>query len=232
MVSVVIVAAGSGKRMGGPINKVFMDLLGYPILFHSIQAFEKLKKINEIIIVLRKDEIDYYNENFKLYGFKKVTKVVSGGKERLDSVLNGLKNLNEKSNKVLIHDGARPLIDGDTIETIIETIKPGIGSAPAILVKDTIKIVDDKNFITSSPNRASLRAIQTPQGFITKEIIKAYENISNNQDTRIKNNITDDTSIYKIDGNKVSLIEGKETNIKITTELDMIIAQDVIHRLK
>lgn len=222
MVSVIIVAAGSSRRMGGPKNKVFMDLNGQPVLFYSIQAFSEIKEIEEIILVLREDEIEEFKDLFKNYNFNKIIKLVAGGKDRSHSVYNGLKVLSENSEKVLIHDGARPLISKEIIKEVINKVKPGCGVAPAIEIKDTIKEIDDNSFIKVSLNRDKLRAIQTPQGFVKSEIIKSYENHLENE------RVTDDTSLYLMDGHDLLLIKGDSKNLKLTEEIDFIMSEILI----
>lgn len=220
---VVIVAGGKGKRMGEPISKQFLLLDDKPILYYTLKVFDNCNSIDDIILVISKEDIDYFNNNIKdTFTFKKLKAVVEGGKERQDSVYNGLKSCKE-CDIVLIHDGARPFVEEDMIIKGIETSKRYGASACGVIPKDTIKVREVNGFSESTLDRNTLIAVQTPQCFKYDLILKAHEYIN-------KNNIsvTDDTMALELMGNKVYLYEGKYTNIKVTTPEDLILARYLV----
>lgn len=228
MVSVVIVAGGKGKRMKSSINKVYIKLLGREILARTIDVFEKCKYINEIIIVTGRDEIDYCkNILVNKYAYKKVKDVIVGGKERQNSVYNGLLSCSKDTNIVVIHDGARPFVTENMIKNSIECTEKFTACAVGVKVKDTIKIVDDDNNIVNTPDRSFLYAVQTPQTFKYDVILKAHK-------YALDNNIfvTDDTSLVESLGYMVKMIEGSYSNIKITTPEDLIFGEGLMKSMK
>lgn len=225
-VTVIIPAAGSGRRMGGSVNKVYMDLLGKPVLLRTVEAFEGHDGVDEIIIAVREDERDFCLENIiRLFDHPKVSAVIGGGAERYNTVLNCL-NIADENSIVLIHDGARPLIDRETITAVIEAVSDHGCCCAAVPVKDTIKEVKD-GFAASTPDRSLLWAAQTPQGFICGEI-KAL----------IKKSLkegyfgTDEAGFAEKQGKKVFIVRSKYDNIKITTSEDMIIAEAILMKRK
>lgn len=232
MNSVVIVAAGSGKRMGLDVNKVFYNINDKPILYYTITAFEKNDLIDEIILVLKEEEIEYFNENFSKYNFKKVKNIAIGGLERKDSVYNGLKKVDYKCDIVLIHDGARPIVSKDIIESGIRFSKLYGAATPSVIPKDTIKIIDEKGFLKSNLVRNTLRQVQTPQCFNFKDLKLAYE-----KSLEENLNFTDDNEVYlyhkdKInEKSKVYLYEGDYTNIKVTTKEDLELANKYLNNI-
>ena len=223
-VSVVIAAAGMSNRMGSKINKQFLAIDNKPILAHSIEKFEKCKYIDEIIVVTKEEEVDYCRkEIIKKYGFNKVSNIIKGGRERQDSIYNGLLALNERTDIVLTHDGARPFVK---IETIEEGIKGVIEHGACVIgvpVKDTIKVVDQEDKVHHTPKRSLLWAAQTPQCFWADLLKNGYEMAS-------KEGIlgTDDSSLVERTGHKIKMIMGSYDNIKITTPEDLIIAESFL----
>ncbi|WP_341472796.1 2-C-methyl-D-erythritol 4-phosphate cytidylyltransferase [Anaerophilus nitritogenes] len=225
-ISVIIAAAGQGKRMNQNVNKQYINLLGKPILVHTLEVFEKSNFIDEIIVVTHPQEMNYCTKNIiSFYNFKKVKKVISGGAERQDSIYNGLQEIDEKSSIVVIHDGARPFIKQENIlQSIYEAIKykaVGVG----VPVKDTIKVVDEDQIIESTPNRKFLWAIQTPQVFCHDLLIKAHKKAM--QDQYIG---TDDTVLVERMGQNVKMLMGSYENIKITTPEDLYIGEAILKR--
>lgn len=223
-VSVIIAAAGMSNRMGSKINKQFIAIGGKPILAHTIEKFENSRYIDEIILVLKEDEIDYCRrEIVNKYGFKKVKKIIKGGDERQSSVYNGILALNENTSIVLTHDGARPFIKTDIIDKSIREVDRVDACIVGVPVKDTIKVVGDSSEIIDTPNRSTLWAAQTPQCF-RKEIIKlAHEKAI--EDSYLG---TDDSSLVERLGLKVNLIMGSYENIKITTPDDILLGETLI----
>lgn len=221
--SVVIVAGGKGTRMGEEISKQFLEIDQKPILYYTIKAFEDCNEIDEIIVVIGENDINYFNNNIKdIYKFKKLNKVVYGGKERQNSVYNGLKAC-ESSEIVLIHDGARPFVNRNIIKKGIEFAKKYGASACGVMPKDTIKVKDKNGLSINTLKRSELVAVQTPQCFKYELIRKAHDYI---QDNDIK--VTDDTMAVELLGKTVYLYEGDYTNIKITTPEDLILANYLV----
>lgn len=225
MNSVIIVAAGKGSRMKADINKQFLKIGEKEVLAHTIDKFYKNENINEIIIVAKEDEKDYLKENIiDKYGYKNI-KIAVGGKERQDSVYNGLKLVKHDCDIVLIHDGARPFIDEETIDNCIKYTKQFNSTVIGVPVKDTIKVVDGNNDVSDTPNRSKLWSIQTPQSFKYDLILKAHEKAK-------KDNYlgTDDSMLIEHIGEKVKVIEGNYNNIKITTPEDLQIGMEILRQ--
>lgn len=222
MTSVIILAGGKGKRMGSTVSKQFIEIKGKPILYYTLKKFIDNKNIDEIILVLPKDEIEYCKtEVLNKYSIK-VDKIVEGGTERQDSVYNALKSI-ENTDIVLIHDGARPIISNRLINDGIKYAKVYGAAAPGVMPKDTIKVKNDENFSISTPDRSTLMAIQTPQVFKYENILKCHEMVKLNKDL-----VTDDTMVAEKYGYKVYLYDGEYTNIKITTPDDIILAERLV----
>ena len=208
--------------MGAGISKQFIELKGKPILVYTLQKFISNDDIDEIVLVLPEDEIEYCKEEILNKYSINVDKIVIGGKERQDSVYNALK-LIEKSDIVLIHDGARPFISDRIIQEGIAYAKKFGAAAPGVMPKDTIKIKDSNNFSISTPDRNSLVAIQTPQIFKYDIIMKCHEEVKLSGLT-----VTDDTMVVEKYGHNVYLYEGEYTNIKITTPEDLILGEKLV----
>lgn len=225
MNSVVIVSAGKGSRMKADINKQFLKIGDKEVIAHTIDKFYNNKNIGEIIIVVREDEKEFFQENIiNKYGYKNI-KIAFGGKERQDSVYNGLKEADEKCEIVLIHDGARPFVTNEIIDKSIEGAKEYKSTIVGVPVKDTIKIVDENKDVCDTPNRSRLWAIQTPQVFDYSLIVKAHEKAKNN-----KYYGTDDSMLMEYLGYDVKVIEGSYDNIKITTPEDLKIAEEILRQ--
>lgn len=226
--SVIIVAAGKGKRMNTSINKQFIEINNRPILSYTIDRFDKCKKVNEIIVVISQECINYFkNEIIDKYKFKNNIKVVIGGKERQDSVYNGLNEVSLNTNIVLIHDGVRPFISQESIENVIEAAYKNDACVLGVKVKDTIKISDDNDFVISTPKRDSMWAIQTPQAFKYDLIMEAYKNA-----IKDKFLATDDSMLVERLGYKVKIELGSYDNIKITTREDLVTAKIILDSYK
>jgi 2-C-methyl-D-erythritol 4-phosphate cytidylyltransferase len=208
--------------MGLKISKQFIELKGKPILYYTLKKFIDNSYIDQIVLVLPKDEIQYCKEEIlKKYSLE-VDIIVEGGEERQDSVYNALKSIKE-TDIVLIHDGARPFVNDRIIEEGIEYANYYGAAAPGVMPKDTIKIKDSNNFSIDTPDRGSLVAIQTPQVFKYDEILSCHEKIKESGMI-----VTDDTMVAEMYNNKVYLYEGEYTNIKITTPEDLILAERLI----
>lgn len=224
MISAIILAGGKGKRMNSKVSKQFIEIKGKPIIYYTIKKFNENKNIDNIVVVLPQDEVDYFKENVLEKYMLKVDKIVIGGAERQDSVYNGLKSLEQDSvDIVLIHDGARPFISDRIIEEGINYAAVYGASAPGVMPKDTIKIKSEEGFSINTPKRETLMAIQTPQVFKFNEILRCHEKIKED-----KILVTDDTMVVEQYGYNVYLYEGEYTNIKITTPEDLILGEKLI----
>lgn len=220
----IVLAAGQGKRMKSSIQKQYILLKEKPILYYSLKAFEDIKEIERIILVVGKGEVSYCRkEIIDKYGLQKVTDVIEGGKERYHSVYEGLKLLEKHCDYVLIHDGARPFITEGIILNTIENVKKYKACAVGMPVKDTIKIVDEENFCVHTPERAKVWAVQTPQAFEYNIIKSAYDILMQKEIM-----VTDDAMVIEQFMNiSVKLIEGTYENIKITTQEDLKVAETI-----
>lgn len=225
MIKAIVLSAGKGTRMNMNISKQYIEVLGFPVLYYTLKAFENAD-VDEIIITTGKDDVDFVkNDIVNKYNISKITHVVPGGKERYDSVMEGL-NYVEDDDYVLIHDGARPLIKKDTINNIIREVKEKSAVIAAVPVKDTIKIVENGVAI-STPDRRKLYQIQTPQAFRGEIIKNAYKEMVKIKDTTI----TDDSMVVeKYSEYRVSVVESDYTNIKITTKEDIDIMKTFLKK--
>ena len=222
MNSVIIVAAGSGKRMNMDINKQFIKLNKKEIIAHTIDVFYKNENVDEIIVCIKKEEEELFKDKIiNKYSFKNI-KIAYGGKERQDSIYNGLKCLDDKCDIVLIHDGARPFVDDRIINESIKVAREKKAVVVGTPVKDTIKVVCD-GIINDTPNRVNLWAAQTPQVFEYKLITKAYEEAYENNYYG-----TDDSMLVENIGQEVTMIMGSYDNIKITSPEDISIGEQIL----
>ena len=226
MNSVIIVAAGTGSRMNMEINKQFIKIQGKEVLVHTIEKFYKNNEIDEIIVVTKKEEIDYVQENLIDKNKFKNIKVISGGKERQDSVYNGILELDKNCNIVLVHDGARPFITNEIISNSIREANLNDAVVVGVPVKDTIKIVDDRSEVKDTPKRDLLWAVQTPQVFKYDLLLKAYKKAFEDDFYG-----TDDSMLVERLGYKVKMINGSYNNIKITTKEDLNIGKQILKSL-
>lgn len=223
MNSVVIVSAGRGSRMKADINKQFLKLQNKEVIAHTIDKFYNNENIGEIIVVVREDEAEFFKINIiEKYGYKNI-KIAFGGNERQDSVYNGLKMVDENCKIVLIHDGARPFVNNETIDSAIESAKENKCVIVGVPVKDTIKVIDENNNVCDTPDRSTLWSIQTPQVFDFSLIMKAHEKAR--EDNYYG---TDDSMLMEYFGQKVKVVEGSYNNIKITTPEDLKIGEEIL----
>lgn len=222
---VVIVAAGQGKRMMSDINKQLIKLKGKPILFYTLNVFSKNPLIDEIILVVAKDEIETIKkEVIEKYNIHKVINIVSGGTTRQESVYNGLSCI-KGCEIVLIHDGARPFVDGRIISDGIKFARIYDACACGVIPKDTIKIRGKNGISTETLDRNSLFLVQTPQCFKYELIFDCHKRLQ--IETKI---VTDDTMVVETYGKNVYLYEGSYTNIKITTPEDIAFAENIMEK--
>lgn len=212
----VIVAAGSASRMGG-IDKVMAPLKDEPMILHTVRAFQNCDAIKEIVIVTRQDLILPITDLCK--GMDKVKAVVAGGSSRQESVNLGLNALSEKMQLAAVQDGARPLVTWQLIDRVVRAANSYGAAAPVIPVKDTIKVTDAA-LVISTPDRSTLRAVQTPQVFDFDLLRAAMKKV---QTDGLE--VTDDCSAVEQLGFKVKIVEGDERNLKVTTPFDLKIAE-------
>ncbi len=219
----VIVAAGSASRMGG-IDKVMAPLGGEPMICRTVRAFQISPVIREIVIVTRPDLIEPITALCK--DFDKVTTVTAGGSSRQESVEKGLAALSDKVKLAAIQDGARPMISQEVIDRTVRAAHTKGAAAPGIPVKDTIKVVSG-GVIANTPDRSTLQAVQTPQVFDYDLLRGALEKAR--QD---KAELTDDCSAVERLKMSVKMVEGEERNLKVTTPLDLKIAEMLLEETK
>lgn len=222
-VSAIIVAAGGSVRMGIADSKQFIPLLGHPAIEYTLRAFEKCYLIKEIVVVCREQDKERIRLIADENGFSKVSSLVEGGASRAESVRNGIKAASERAKYFAIHDGARPLITVEEIERVVEAAFEMGAATLGVPVKDTIKIVDGYNKIESTPLRSQLRAVHTPQVFERELYQFALENAGDNMI-----NFTDDCSLIEHMGGEVEVVKGSEENIKLTTPIDVVIAESIL----
>lgn len=220
---VVIVAAGSASRMGG-IDKVMAPLGGEPMIARTVRAFQDCDAVKKIVVVTREDLILPITSLCS--GMDKVKAVVAGGSSRQESVHLGLNALSGEVQLVAVHDGARPLATWQLIDRVIRAANTYGAAAPAIPVKDTIKVVQG-GVVKQTPDRATLFAVQTPQVFDFDLLRGALKKVEQEQ-----LQVTDDCSAVEQMGMRVKIVEGDERNLKVTTPLDLKIAQMLLEETK
>lgn len=224
-VSVIIVCGGSSQRMKG-IDKIFTEIGGMPVAAHSISAFNSIEKIDNIVVVTKDESILKMQQLCQMHEFSKVTDIVAGGSCRQESVANGLSYLSNDTDIVLIHDGARPFVKADLILRVIDAVKCYSAVTCAVNVKDTLKHVRSDGMVTATPDRAYLKAVQTPQGFD----FNLYKSAVYANKDRLQN-FTDDCSVIESQGVPVFVVEGDYNNIKITTVEDLKFADFLLKDL-
>jgi 2-C-methyl-D-erythritol 4-phosphate cytidylyltransferase len=224
-VGAVICAAGVSTRMNSKMSKQLIPLRGRPLIAHTLSEFEKSTRISEVVLVVNRGVIDYYKQNVvERYHFKKVRRIVGGGVNRQDSVYSGLLALSPYIEIVSIHDGARPLVTSELIDKTVELLGDKNGIVVAVPAQDTIKIVGEDGIVVETPKRSSLWAVQTPQVFPLKLIKEAIERA--NEEGFVG---TDDASLMERLGYKVHIVLGTKENMKITTPIDLTIAEVIMN---
>lgn len=228
----IILSAGVGKRMNSNVPKQYLLLENKPILYYTIRAFEE-SRVDDIVLVTGKGDEEYcQKEIVDKYGFQKIVRIVPGGKERYHSVYQGLKAININDyDYAFIHDGARPFVSNDIIENAFAELKEVKACVVGVPVKDTIKIVDEENFVIDTPRRDRLFQVQTPQVFDSNLIWEAYSRLIDQEESILQKGIkiTDDAMVVEtLMKYKVKVITGSYNNIKITTPDDLIYAKNLI----
>ncbi|HEV7866326.1 MAG TPA: 2-C-methyl-D-erythritol 4-phosphate cytidylyltransferase [Chthoniobacteraceae bacterium] len=222
MVSAIIVAAGSSRRMG--FDKLLTPLAGKPVLWHSLKAFSDCKDIDEILVVTREEQMDAIEKLVTDEKFKKVRKVISGGGERHISVWNGLQAVNsEGSEFIAIHDGARPLTTPKLIRACLDLARMHGAACCASQIPDTVKRASVEQMVTESVERTGLWAMQTPQVFSSGLILQAYASLMAKHEM-----VTDEVSAVQKLGKKIALLRNEEWNPKITYPHDLELVEHVL----
>lgn len=218
----VIPAAGSGTRMGSARSKQFMDLCGKPMLAVTLQRFQKCDLVDGIVVVVPQHNVDYCKrEIVDRFELTKIAKVIAGGERRQESVSKGIEAVSNSSKWILVHDGVRPLVTAELIERVIRAAQRYRAVIPGIPVKDTLKKIDSQGRVLKTVNIRALWAIQTPQIFRREDIQVAHKKAVQ----KGWEGVTDDAFLIEKTGIPVEVIEGEETNIKITTVKDLELAR-------
>lgn len=216
-IPVIIAAGGSSLRMEGT-DKQFVQLLGVPVLARTLLMFEQCSKISRIIIVTRTDSILPVQELCQKYLITKVTDILEGGNNRHESVMNGLSRLISDENKVLIHDGARPLVNNETILGVIDALDNFDAAVCTVPVNDTVKFITRDGIVDKTLDRSLIHLAQTPQGVDVLKYKKACETVDATR-------LTDDSAVMEAAGYRVAYTKGYKSNIKITTKEDIPLAE-------
>lgn len=224
-VCAIVAAAGKGKRMGKGFNKLFIKIKDKPILYYTLKKLSDSSFIDEIVLSASQSEIEYcQNEIVKKYNFDKVKCIIPGGEERQESVFNALKAVKD-CDIVLIHDGARPFIDEKIIKDGVFYADKYGASACGVRPKDTIKLIGSDGYSCGTLDRDKLFCIQTPQCFKYDIILNCHKAAKLQ-----KKKFTDDTSLVENSGYNVFLYEGSYDNIKITTPVDITVAEGLLSK--
>ena len=225
----IVLAAGQGKRMHSKVQKQFLEIQGYPVLYYSLHCFQESPLIQDIILVTGEESISYCKEEIvQKYGFTKVSAVIPGGKERYDSVYAGLCECRD-CEYVLIHDGARPFVTEEILKRGLQKVKETGACVIGMPSKDTVKVADEADFVSETPDRKRVWTVQTPQIFSYDLIKKAHESIRKKDMTAI----TDDAMVVEQEsGVQVRLVEGSYQNIKITTPEDLDVAEVFLKKIE
>ncbi len=218
-VTAIILVAGNSKRFGQNRNKNFEKINDKTVLYYSLNAFDKNKYVDDIIIATKEEELSKVKDIIEEENITKSVKIVIGGSTRKQSVYNCIKDVN--SDIVIIHDGARPMINQEYINKCVENMDKFKGTAIGVRSKDTIKITDENNIVINTTKRANTWIIQTPQCFDRKILLEMHNKYK-------EQDVTDDCELLEIDNYKIKILEGDYTNIKITTYEDLNIIREFL----
>jgi 2-C-methyl-D-erythritol 4-phosphate cytidylyltransferase len=226
MIAAIIAAAGIGVRMGHTIAKPYMLLGNKPILAHTLAVFETIKEIREVIVVVHPEELDYCQEKvISPFGFKKVLRLVPGGKERQDSVYNALKALRNEDNLeiILVHDGVRPFVTPEQVARVIQAARSCGAAILGLPAQDTLKTVDGEGLIRQTLDRKDVWQVQTPQAFQTPLLWRAFTEAYSRDFYG-----TDEASLVEALLQPVAIVPGSPLNLKITTPDDLALAEAIL----
>ena len=219
----LVAAAGSSSRMGG-INKLMEPLDGVPVLVRTLTALERAQRVDAIIVAAREEDLVPISQLCHTYGISKCTKVIRGGESRAHSVLLAALEADSETALLAVQDGARPLVSPELIDEVIDKAERCGAAAPAVAVKDTIKVVGKDGTVERTLARSELAAVQTPQVFDAALLKAALQDVLDKG-----SEVTDDCSAVERLGKTVYLVEGQESNLKITTPEDLILAEALLH---
>lgn len=221
----IVLAAGSGKRMNANVQKQFMEVHGRPLIYYALKAFEE-SRVDRIILVTGAESLEYCRHDIvEHYGFSKVTAVVAGGSERYHSVYHGLQAA-EGSDYVLIHDGARPMVTAELINVLIDEVQKNKACISGMPVKDTIKMTDADGVVESTPDRSRLWVVHTPQAFDYALICEVHERFRN---AGCPADVTDDGMLVEqYTDHPVKMVPGSYANVKVTTPEDLPLAERLL----
>lgn len=219
--TILIVAGGRGTRMGGPQPKQFLELAGRPVLMHTLEAFDRWDASARLIVVLPEDQIDTWKRLCEAHAFDRAHRVVAGGETRFHSVRNGL-DVVASDGLIAVHDGVRPLVAPSVIAACFAAAADGGAAVPVVPVVESVREVDADG--GSRPlDRARLRVVQTPQVFRADVLRAAYR-------LPYDPRFTDDASVVEASGMAVRLVPGNRENIKLTTPMDLLLAEQLMRR--
>ena len=228
----VMLAAGMGLRMGGEIRKQYLILGGMPMFLHSIRTMQESGFITDLVIMAHRDDVEAVRELLESYGLtEKIRKIAAGGKERVHSVALGLEAIDWPCDYVFIHDCARPFLDPETLQRLYETVQETGACVAGVPSKDTVKIVDEDCNVETTPNRAGVWIVQTPQVFALDLIRDAHRKVlAQEEELRSRGIIlTDDAMVAEFAGGcRVRMVQSTYRNIKITTPEDLVIADALL----
>jgi 2-C-methyl-D-erythritol 4-phosphate cytidylyltransferase len=220
----IVPAAGMGKRFGEGTNKPFASLGDKPLIIWAVEALQSLPEVAEIIPAVKEADVKLCRRLFEEFSITKIRRIAPGGRERQDSVFNGLTLIQDKTAVVLVHDGVRPLIEPSVIKKVLQQLNGCDGVVVGVPLKDTVKEVTD-GIVRNTPERNSLWAIQTPQAFHFHTLYAAYEKAAADSFYA-----TDDSALVERYGGKIKVIQGSYTNIKVTTPEDLLVAEVFLER--
>ena len=224
-ISAIVPAGGRGLRMGSNVPKQFLALGDVPLLVHALKIFESSSIISEIILVVPEDECAYWRDHIvTVYGLKKISQVVGGGRRRQDSVLNGVQAANSNSDIMVVHDAVRPFVTERMIADVVEAARKHGAAIVAVPVCDTVKRVNDDGLIEETLRREELWVAQTPQAFQRDILVRAHE-----QGKTDGLDATDDAFLVERMGLSVSIVQGNSQNIKVTRPEDLQIGQAILN---
>ena len=217
MVTAIILAAGKSERLGAGTDKAFLSLGSKPVVAWSLLAFERCTDVDNIILVVRKDQLIAAKALARMFGISKLAAVVAGGAKRQDSVANALKELDVDTRVVVVHDGTRPCVTNETISEVVKLARRNGAAVTGRRIWDTVKLVEKGTTVARTEDRTKLWAVQTPQGFQIRTLRNAYKALG-------KQEVTDDCQAVELAGEQVKIIESRLPNFKITTVEDLQIA--------
>ncbi|MBX3043880.1 MAG: 2-C-methyl-D-erythritol 4-phosphate cytidylyltransferase [Candidatus Kapabacteria bacterium] len=224
----IIPAGGVGKRFGSEIPKQYVEIDSVPVIIHTLRLFEKIDDVEAVVLVVHNEWYTFTKELIKKFNITKVSEVVIGGLERQDSVNHGIRTKSaEQSEIILVHDAVRPFATTDLVQRVIDNAEEVGAVIPAVYPRETVKEITKKGTVVKTLDRSKLALAQTPQGFWQDIILNAYSQASNAGFVG-----TDSASLVEFIGYRVTVIEGEDTNIKITNPFDLEVGNMIYNQRK